>query len=373
MLNHDRWVELYRALAKRPVLSVYRDGSQHDPAARNKWRIRLETGLDEARRRLAGDALQEFDARSRVAILLTDGKGNVHEIGEDSAIDDAVKAGIKVYTIGAGTNGSAPVRVDLGDGQSRLVHTQVAIDEVTLRKIADDGIVVVSTGGGDYTHPRGTAVRVAGGYRVTGRWPFGTGCQESAWMLGSFQIIDGGQPRPSPDGSSVHWRGLFERSEVRIVEGTWDVAGLRATGSFDWTVEDVFLPERRTMVHAGVPLDNQWKRWPGVSYSVPAQAWVGPRDVDALLVGGLEPRRHVPARDEQGVAGGDGEPVPEAEDQAPVMKEPISRRAAEGARGVGHARFRSGGGLISSCPESPAATQAAQRHVRTGRHAVRWS
>src|SRR5213593_54329 len=122
----------------------------------------------------------------------------------------------------------------------------------------------------------GRAVPVDGGYRVSGRWPFGTGCQESSWMLGSFQIFDGEQPRRSPDGASVYWRGLFARSEARIVEGSWDVTGMRATGSFDWTVDDVFLPERRTMVHAGVPLDNQWKRWPGISYALPAQAWVGP-------------------------------------------------------------------------------------------------
>jgi alkylation response protein AidB-like acyl-CoA dehydrogenase len=130
----------------------------------------------------------------------------------------------------------------------------------------------------------GRAAPVDGGYRVTGRWPFGTGCQESSWMLGSFQILDGDQPRRSSDGASVYWRGVFKRSEAQIVEGSWDVAGLRATGSFDWTVDDVFLPERRTMVHAGVPLDNQWKRWPGVSYSLPAQAWVGPHH-SAVITG----------------------------------------------------------------------------------------
>src|SRR5437879_7022378 len=130
----------------------------------------------------------------------------------------------------------------------------------------------------------GRAVPVEGGYRVTGRWPFGTGCQESAWMLGSFQIFDGVEPRRSPDGSSVFWRGVFARSEAQIVEGSWDVSGMRATGSFDWTVDDVFLPERRTMVHAGVPLDNQWKRWPGVSYALPAQAWVGPHH-SAVITG----------------------------------------------------------------------------------------
>ena len=130
----------------------------------------------------------------------------------------------------------------------------------------------------------GRAVPVEGGYRVTGRWPFGTGCQEASWMLASFQILDGAEPRRCPDGTSAYWRGVFKRSEARIVEGSWDVAGLRATGSFDWTVEDVFLPERRTMVHAGIPLDNQWNRWPGLAYALPAQAWVGPHH-SAVITG----------------------------------------------------------------------------------------
>src|SRR6266436_4848013 len=149
----------------------------------------------------------------------------------------------------------------------------------------------------------GQAVPVAGGYRVSGRWSFGSGCQESAWMLGSFQVLDGGQPRRRPDGGSLYWRGVFARAEAEIVPGSWDVAGLRGTGSFDWTVEDVFLPERRTMPHAGIPLDNQWERWPGVTYSLPVQCWVGPHHsavitgiaragIDALieLAGGKQPR-----------------------------------------------------------------------------------
>src|SRR6266851_5488323 len=104
----------------------------------------------------------------------------------------------------------------------------------------------------------GQALPVEGGYRVSGRWSFGSGCQESAWMLGSFQVLDDGRPRLSPEGKPLYWRGIFPRAEAEIVPGSWDVAGLRGTGSFDWTVEDVFLPERRTMVHAGIPLDNQW-------------------------------------------------------------------------------------------------------------------
>jgi indole-3-acetate monooxygenase len=122
----------------------------------------------------------------------------------------------------------------------------------------------------------GQAVPVDGGYRVSGRWTFGSGCQESAWMLGSFQILDGGEPRRRPDGGSLYWRGVFPRAEAEIVPGSWDVAGLRGTGSFDWTVKDVFLPQQRTCPHVGVPLDNQWSRWPGVTYALPSQCWVGP-------------------------------------------------------------------------------------------------
>jgi len=122
----------------------------------------------------------------------------------------------------------------------------------------------------------GQAVPVEGGYRVTGHWTFGSGCQESSWMLGSFQIMDDGKPRRSSTGGSLYWRGVFPRAEATVVSGSWDVAGLRGTGSFDWTVKDVFLPERRTTPHIGVPLDNQWSRWPGITYALPSQCWVGP-------------------------------------------------------------------------------------------------
>jgi alkylation response protein AidB-like acyl-CoA dehydrogenase len=175
--------------------------------------------------------------------------------------------------------------------------------------LPDEGVHEIYTHGantviaGTAVQGGGQAVPVDGGYRVSGRWRFGSGCQESAWMLGSFQILDSDQPRRSPNGTSLYWRGVFPRAEAQVVEGSWDVSGLRGTGSFDWTVKDVFLPERRTMVHAGAPLDNQWKRWPGISYALPAQAWVGPHHsavitgiaragIDALiqLAGGKTPR-----------------------------------------------------------------------------------
>jgi indole-3-acetate monooxygenase len=171
-----------------------------------------------------------------------------------------------------------------------------SIGQLVTLGLPDDGVEELHGNGpaivaGTAVAGGGEAVPVAGGYRVTGRWPFGTGCQEAAWMLGSFQIIDNGQPRTRPDGTPLHWRGIFPRAEAEIVPGSWDVAGLRGTGSFDWAVSDVFLPERRVMPHTGIQLDNQWNRWPGVTYALPAVCWVGPHHsavITGIALAGIE-------------------------------------------------------------------------------------
>jgi alkylation response protein AidB-like acyl-CoA dehydrogenase len=157
-----------------------------------------------------------------------------------------------------------------------------SIGQLVTLGLPDDGVDEIYPRGnatvmaGTAVQGGGQAVPVEGGYRVTGRWTFGSGCQEASWMLGSFQILDDGKPRCREDGAPLFWRGVFRRSEAEIVSGSWDVTGLRGTGSFDWIVKDVFLPEHRSMVHAGAPLDNQWSRWPGVTYALPSVAWVGP-------------------------------------------------------------------------------------------------
>src|ERR1700758_4020585 len=197
--------------------------------------------------------------------------------------------------------GAGSVGWNLGNGGVGQLVTLGLPDEGVREiygKRADTIIAGTAVPGG------GQAVPVEGGYRVTGRWQFGTGCQEASWMLGSFQVLgDDGQPRRHPEGGSLYWRGVFARPEAEIVPGSWDVTGLRGTGSFDWTVENVFLPERRTMPQVGIPLENQWSRWPGVTYQLPVQCWVGPHHsavitgiaragIDALieLAGGKQPR-----------------------------------------------------------------------------------
>lgn len=86
---------------------------------------------------LAVQRVTEFNAASKIIVLLTDGESNVHDIDEEDAIADAVKHGVKVYTIGAGTTGVAPICADDGSRDGALMRIPVSIDENLLRRIAD--------------------------------------------------------------------------------------------------------------------------------------------------------------------------------------------------------------------------------------------
>ena len=88
---------------------------------------------------LAVERLRENPALSRVAILLTDGVSNAGAISPLQAAELAARHGIKVYTIGAGTNGLAPIEViDPFTRRKVLQRRAVEIDEKTLRAIAAD-------------------------------------------------------------------------------------------------------------------------------------------------------------------------------------------------------------------------------------------
>jgi Ca-activated chloride channel family protein len=84
---------------------------------------------------LAVERLRQHPATSKVAVLLTDGVETAGTLAARNAIELAVESRIKVYTVGAGTNGVAPVRVDTEMGP-RLMQVDVEIDEATLQEIA---------------------------------------------------------------------------------------------------------------------------------------------------------------------------------------------------------------------------------------------
>ena len=110
-------------------------------------------------------------------------------------------------------------------------------------KLFHSDAVGVSAGS---ANPRGRAVAVPGGYRVTGHWFFASGCMHSSVLHGACKVFDGDTPRLRPNGDQeVRIVYFCPRSLARIID-TWNVSGMRGTGSHDIEVDDVFVPEEHT-------------------------------------------------------------------------------------------------------------------------------
>jgi alkylation response protein AidB-like acyl-CoA dehydrogenase len=129
--------------------------------------------------------------------------------------------------------------------------------------------------------PMGNAVVVEGGYRVTGRWPLGSGCQHSSWIVGGCRILDGDQPRLMPDGTPLMRLLFFPATDCEILD-TWRSIGLRGTGSHDYTVADVFVPAARSLSFREPPVE------PGPLYAMSTIALFAP----VLAAVGLGIARH---------------------------------------------------------------------------------
>jgi indole-3-acetate monooxygenase len=95
--------------------------------------------------------------------------------------------------------------------------------------------------------PSGRAVPVDGGFRVTGRWAYASGCRTSEWIFLGNIVFDGDKPRTTANGLPEFRAAIVPTSEVEVID-TWHVLGLRGTGSHDVAVQDLFVPEVRTTV-----------------------------------------------------------------------------------------------------------------------------
>jgi len=91
-------------------------------------------------------------------------------------------------------------------------------------------------------NPTGKAVAVAGGYRVTGRWAYGSGITHSNWTIGNCIVHDGDGPRRDGSGTPEVRLMIFPTSRVEIID-TWHVGGLRGTGSHDYRVVDLYVAQ----------------------------------------------------------------------------------------------------------------------------------
>jgi alkylation response protein AidB-like acyl-CoA dehydrogenase len=99
------------------------------------------------------------------------------------------------------------------------------------------------------------AIVVPGGYRVTGRQGFSTGCRHASWLAAHATVVEQGRPRL--DEGQPEMRYLFvPRAQAELLD-TWQVRGMRGTGTHHFAVQDVFVPEERTVKSVTAPLVEQ--------------------------------------------------------------------------------------------------------------------
>ncbi|MFJ1808390.1 MULTISPECIES: acyl-CoA dehydrogenase family protein [unclassified Streptomyces] len=98
-----------------------------------------------------------------------------------------------------------------------------------------------------WIHPQGRAERVPGGYRVSGHWRFGSGSTHCEVLVAGCQVFKDGQPETDPvTGDPVHWRVMVARPEQYEIVDTWFTTGLAGSGSRDYKVTDLFVPEEHS-------------------------------------------------------------------------------------------------------------------------------
>ncbi|WP_127781876.1 3-hydroxy-9,10-secoandrosta-1,3,5(10)-triene-9,17-dione monooxygenase oxygenase subunit [Rhodococcus sp. X156] len=88
--------------------------------------------------------------------------------------------------------------------------------------------------------PMGKGVITEGGYRLTGKWSWSSGCDHATWVMVGGPVLNG-------DGKPVDFCTFLVPRPDYTVNDVWDVVGLRGTGSNDIVINDVFVPAHRVL------------------------------------------------------------------------------------------------------------------------------
>ncbi len=103
--------------------------------------------------------------------------------------------------------------------------------------------------------PVARSVPVAGGYRVTGKMGFSTGCRHASWVAAYAQVYVDGKQRLEKTGLPEARYHMVPVAQARILD-TWHVNGMRGTGTNHFEVADLFVPEERTFLRTAPSQEN---------------------------------------------------------------------------------------------------------------------
>lgn len=179
----------------------------------------------EGARRIPHDLLDELVAAGCFRVLTPTSHGG---LGAD------LPTGMRMLEVLARADASVAWAVMIG-GASWI--DLVGLPRATFDELFASGPNVIFAG---VFSPSGSIAAVEGGYRITGRWSFASGCEHAHWLFGNnIEKIDNGIPR---------LRMAVFAPDQAVIEDTWNVAGLSGTGSHHFHVDDIFVPSDRTLV-----------------------------------------------------------------------------------------------------------------------------
>ena len=187
------------------------------------------TAISEVNRRLAPDAV---DAMVEAGIFRTLVPAAYHgaELGP--------VYGVKLFEELGFVDSAAAWVGAIGAGGAWLISLlpPLAADEI----LGDPRAIVNGS-----LFPPLAATPVPGGYRVSGRSSFGSGCDYATWIQCQAVIIDNGVPRHGPNGVPEAVLVHVPAKDARVID-TWNTLGMRGTGSNDYEIADALVPEHLT-------------------------------------------------------------------------------------------------------------------------------
>ena len=126
---------------------------------------------------------------------------------------------------------------------SGLSAYMVYLDPVAAAEVFAPGRRTIFANGPGQGNTPGRAIAAPGGYRVSGRWNFASGIRHASWLLAICHLFGAdGQPLLNNDDGKPAERLLLLPKEQAELHDVWQVSGLRGTGSFSFSLADVFVP-----------------------------------------------------------------------------------------------------------------------------------
>ncbi|GAA1206673.1 acyl-CoA dehydrogenase family protein [Pseudonocardia alaniniphila] len=153
-----------------------------------------------------------------------------------------------------------------------------------------------------WVSPVGTLDVSDGGYRLSGRWSFGSGVTHADVIVGGARVTENGSPRLLADGTPEARIAMLPAAQWQVLD-TWSPLGMAGSGSHDYAINDAFVPAENTWVYGQSYRSGPLYRWRGMFvvnfFGVPVGVALDACEVAAsILDGKLLMPEMTPARNE---------------------------------------------------------------------------